>query len=260
MSRPSTHFWAWPTNDKFNAFKNLLTSATIVKHFDPLLRSFILTDTSTAGISFALVQHGPDGAPRLISCGSRSLNPAEKRYASVELESLGAVFAIQKFSFYMLGSPTTFTLIMDHQPLIGFFQRPLNECTNSRLQRLRLKVVGANMRFEWLAGKHNLIADSLSHFPVSPEEPMDSAEMDQDRAFTRRTITSNDSGQEGLCDAANKDHTYQEIEIVKAKCNGSSVNHLPIDHPAPVHSGTCGSSSAWRKTSAPPSSSTTAPA
>ena len=224
--------WVWTPehDDEFNALKNLLTSATIVKHFDPSLRSVILTDASAAGIGFALVQHGPDGAPRLISCGSRSLNPAEKRYAPVELEALGAVFAIQKCSFYMLGSPTTFTLITDHQPLIGFFQRPLNECTNSRLQRMRLKVVGANVRFEWQAGKHNLIADALSRFPVSPEEPMDSAEMEEDRAFIRRTITSNDGGLEWLCDAADEDPTYQEI--VKAKCNGSSVNHLPIDHPA----------------------------
>ncbi len=82
--------------------------------------------------------------------------------------------------------------------MIGFFQRPLNKCTNSRLQRLRLKVVGANVRFEWQAVKHNLIADALSRFPVSPKEPMDSAEMEEDRAFIRRTITSNNGGLEWL--------------------------------------------------------------
>ncbi len=223
--------WVWTPehDDEFNALKKLLTSTTIVKHFDPSLRSVIFTDASAASIGFALVQHGPDGTPRLISCGS-SLNPAEKRYAPVELEALGAVFAIQKCSFYMLGSPTTFTLITDHQPLIRFFQWPLNECTNSRLQRLRLKVVGANVRFEWQAGKHKLIADTLSRFPVSPKEPMDSAEMEEDRAFIRRTITSNDGGLAWLCDAADEDPTYQEI--VKAKYNSSPVNHLPIDLPA----------------------------
>ena len=115
--------------------------------------------------------------------------------------------------------------------MIVFFLWPLNECTgNSRLQRLRLKVVGANLRFKWQAGKHNLIADALSLFPVSPEEPMDSTEMEEDRAFIRRTITSNDGSLEWLCDAVIEDPTYQEI--VKAKCNCSPVNHLPIDHPA----------------------------
>ena len=59
---------------------------------------------------------------------------------------------------------------------------------------------------------------------------MDSAEMEEDRAFIRRTITSNDGGLELLCDAADEDHTYQEV--VKAKCNGFPVNHLPVDHPA----------------------------
>ncbi len=224
--------WVWSPkhDDEFNGLKNLLTSTTIVKHFDSSMQSVILTDASAAIIGFALVQYGPDCATRLISCGSRSLDPAEKRYAPVELEALGAVSAIQKCSFYILGSPTTFTLITDHQPLIGSFQRPLNKCTNSRLQRLRLNVTGANVRFEWQAGKHNLIADALSCFPVSPEEPMDSAKMEEDRAFIWRTITSNDSGLELLCDAADEDPTYQEV--MKAKCNGSSVNHLPVDHPA----------------------------
>ena len=86
------------------------------------------------------------------------------------------------------------------------------------------------MRFKWQAGKHNLIADTLSRFLISPEEPMDSAEMEEDRAFVRCTITSNDSGLEWLCDTADEDPTFKEI--VKAKCNGSSVNHLPNDHPA----------------------------
>ena len=84
------------------------------------------------------------------------------------------------------------------------------------------------MRFEWQAGKHNLIANAFSRFPVSPEELIDSAEMEEDRASIRRTITSNDGGPKWLCDAA--DPTYQEV--VKAKCNGSPVNHLTVDHPA----------------------------
>ena len=54
---------------------------------------------------------------------------------------------------------------------------------------LRLKVVGANVRFEWQARKHNLIADALSRFPVSPEEPMDSAEMEEDSVFQGIGVT-----------------------------------------------------------------------
>ncbi len=101
-------------------------------------------------------------------------------------------------------------------------------CSNNKEREA--KCSKEKVHFEWQAGKHNLIANALSRFPVSPEEPMDSAEMEEDRAFIRRTITSNDCGLEWLCDTADEDPTYQEI--VKAKCNRSSVNHLPIDHPA----------------------------
>ncbi len=86
-------------------------------------------------------------------------------------------------------------------------------------------MVWTNIRLEWQAGKHNLITDALYRFPVSPEKPMNRAEMADDS-----TITSSDGGLEWLCDAADEDPTYQEI--VRTKCNGSSINHLTIDHPA----------------------------
>ncbi len=40
--------WTPEHDDKFNGLKNLLTSTTIAKHFDPSLRSVILTDASAA--------------------------------------------------------------------------------------------------------------------------------------------------------------------------------------------------------------------
>ena len=55
-------FWVG-TSKPDDEFNTLLTSATIVKHFDPSLRSVILTDANAASIGFTLVQHGPDGAP-----------------------------------------------------------------------------------------------------------------------------------------------------------------------------------------------------
>ena len=109
---------------------------------------------------------------------------------------------------------------------------------------MRLKVIGANVRFKWQTGKHNLIADVISRFPVSPKEPMDSAEMEEDRAYNWRTITSNNGGLKWLCDAADKDTTYKEV--VKAKCSGPPSTTCPSTTP-PVRSETSAISSAWRK-------------
>ncbi len=48
-----------------------------------------------------------------------------------------------------MGPPKPFTLVTDHKPLIGVFNKPLSETPNPRLQLLRLKVVGANVRLTW---------------------------------------------------------------------------------------------------------------
>ncbi len=44
--------------------------------------------------------------------------------------------------------PKLFIVETNHKPLLGVFNKPLSETPNTRLQRLRPKVVGANM---WLA-------------------------------------------------------------------------------------------------------------
>ena len=71
--------WVWtPDNEKeFVAVKKLLTSAPNARYFDPQLESKLLTDASRSEISFALIQEGPDGQRRLITCGSRGLDSTE---------------------------------------------------------------------------------------------------------------------------------------------------------------------------------------
>ena len=54
---------------------------------------------------------------------------------------------------------------MDHKPLLGIFNKNLDDLDNPRLQRMREKVMGFNFNIEWIAGKLNLIADALSRTP-----------------------------------------------------------------------------------------------
>ena len=147
--------WVWtPGHEKeFVAVKKLLTSATIARYIDPQLESKLLTDASRSWISFALIQEGLDGQKRLITCGSLGLNSAEVRYAPVELECLGVVYTIQKCAFYIMGARKLFTVVTDHKPLLGEFNKPLSETPNPRLQRLRLKVVVAKVQLTCKGGR-----------------------------------------------------------------------------------------------------------
>jgi hypothetical protein len=51
---------------------------------------------------------------RLVMCGLRSLNPAEKSYAVVGLEALAVKYAVEKCSYYLLGMQK-FTVWSDRQ-------------------------------------------------------------------------------------------------------------------------------------------------
>ena len=91
--------------------------------------------------------------------------PAEKNYAPIEQECLGAVWAMEKCRHFLYGCPT-FKLVTDHQPLVGIFRKELAEVSNRRLQRFREKVMDYSFEVELVEGKTHLIADALSRSPL----------------------------------------------------------------------------------------------
>ena len=50
--------------------------------------------------------------------GLRFITTAESRYAMIELECLGAAWAMSKCKQFLEGLPT-FELVLDHRPLMG---------------------------------------------------------------------------------------------------------------------------------------------
>ncbi len=98
---------------------------------------------------------------------------------------MGVVYTIQKCAFYIMGARKLFTVMTDHKPLLGEFNKPLSETPNPRLQRLHLKVVVAKVQLTCEGGKHNLIADALSRAPVSAAAPLDAGEQQEEAVFVR---------------------------------------------------------------------------
>ena len=52
----------------------------------------------------------------IITCGSKSFTPTQQRYATIELECLAIIWAIQKCEFNLKGLPD-FTVATDHRPI-----------------------------------------------------------------------------------------------------------------------------------------------
>ena len=84
-------------------------------------------------MGFALCQTLPTGQLVIITCGSKSLTPTQQRYAPIELECLAIMWAMIKCDFYLKGLPK-FTVMTDHKPLVGIFQKTLYELSNPRLR------------------------------------------------------------------------------------------------------------------------------
>ena len=103
------------------AVKAIITGPQCLAHFNPKLKSMLLTDTSHIGLGYILIQtedtHSSKPVHKLITCGSRFLSEAERNYAVVEWEWLAIQWAVQKCRLYLAG--TDFEVITDHQPLIS---------------------------------------------------------------------------------------------------------------------------------------------
>jgi hypothetical protein len=104
--------------------------------------------------------------------GSRRLSETETRYAVIEREALGIVWACQKFYDFIFGKD--FLILTDYKPLVAILgQKNLSEMTN-RLQRLRLKLLPYSFNVEYIPGRDHLIPDWLSRCPSeAPTSPAD---------------------------------------------------------------------------------------
>ena len=81
--------------------------------------------------------------------------------------------AVQICRLYLVG--TKFTVITDHQPLIGVMNgKNLDAIINIRIHGIMNKLIGYQFKVLWTPGKTHHIADALSRAPVfKPEENQD---------------------------------------------------------------------------------------
>ena len=139
----------WLPDHQFEveSVKTILSSNLLNCHFDRHRPVELLTDASRQhGLGYALCQRDDNGHLYIVTCGSKSLTPTQQRYATVELECLGIVWAIHKCTFYLKGLPT-FKVVTDHRPLEGVFCKNIFDLPNPRLQRMREKLTGFSSRF-----------------------------------------------------------------------------------------------------------------
>ena len=159
--------WSDECQQAFDCLKILLTTSPITAFPGFNLPFRLYTDASTAGLGAILAQI-QDEKERIICCASRSLNQAEEVYPTTKLECLAIVWAVSKFSPYLMSM--SFEVYADHYAL----------------QWLKTMRTGSALLHRWSAaleeydftvkhrpGKIQTHVDGLSRLPVDPPPPED---------------------------------------------------------------------------------------
>ena len=138
-------------------------SPTVLEHYDPTRPMIISADPSNTGLGALLFQVQDNGQRSPVCYASRSLSDTEKRYAAIEKEALATTWASERFSDYVLSTP--FTLETDHKPLTVL----LNSSKLSKMPsilRFRLRIMRYNYQVQYVPGKNQVTADTLSRAPI----------------------------------------------------------------------------------------------
>lgn len=171
--------WQWrddPERRAYQALKDRLCDpACSLKKADKSKPYLLHTDFSNQGLGAVLGQYDDDGLECIVACISRSLNKAEKEYASYKGEMLAAVWAVKTLDYYLRGS--RFTLVTDHAPLVFLM-------TSNKLTGLyaRWSLVLQEYSFDIVhrPGAKHQNADCLSRHPLPGSNDNTGARMDHD--------------------------------------------------------------------------------
>jgi len=154
----------------FQELKRRLTSAPVLRYFDPALATCVLVDASDYAIGAVLTQqHGEDLLP--VAFFSKRLNTAEVNYSVREKELLGLISALLHFKFYLYGRKVL--VRTDHKSL----QYLLTQSNlTGRLFRWSQILADFDLgEISYIPGEENVIADYLSRPNDTTIVPLQSA-------------------------------------------------------------------------------------
>ena len=153
--------WDPEHDEALKALKKEISAAPTLRYYDPRQPLVLQTDACSKGLGAVLLQNGQP-----VYFASKALHGSQKNYVAIELEALAVSWAIEKFHYYLYGH--TFTLETDQKPLVSILGCSLLEASKT-MQRLLMKTVPYHFDVKYIKGSTNVIADCLSHAPITAD-------------------------------------------------------------------------------------------
>ena len=172
LKKDRKYTWTPAAQNAFDTVKEMITSDTVLTHYNPDLPVKLACDSSAYGLGAVISHVMENGEERPIAFASRTLNAAEKNYAQIHKEALSLVWGVKKFHCMLFARK--FTLVTDHQPLISIFgpKKGIPATTAARLQRYALFLQGHDYDIEYKSSKSHANCDGLSRLPYSQSEDL----------------------------------------------------------------------------------------
>ena len=222
LTRKETPFELGPEQKKsFEFLKQKMAEACTLAYFHKNAPTKIITDASPVGLGAVLVQE-QDGAWTLVCYASRSLTGCEQRYSQTEKETLGVVWACERFHVYVYGMK--FVVETDHKPLEVIYGPQSRPC--ARIERWVLRLQPYDFSVIHRPGREN-IADALSrllHRKVEPDNHQRCTEEYVRLVAVSATPTALTTRE--IEEASADDEELKEVRKAIATCSLKSVHNI----------------------------------
>ncbi|XP_054828347.1 uncharacterized protein K02A2.6-like [Eublepharis macularius] len=163
--------WGWGRREAapFEAVKKLLSSESVLTHFDEKKPLVLACDASPYGIGAVLSHRMHTGHEAPIAYFSRTLSAAERNYAQIDKEALAIVAGVKKFHDYLYGRK--FLIATDHKPLLGLLapDKQTPQILSPRMLRWTVFMSAYSYDLQHHPGKAMGHADALSCLPLADQ-------------------------------------------------------------------------------------------
>ncbi|XP_072163255.1 uncharacterized protein [Diadema setosum] len=151
--------WSAACQSAFDQVKAILSSGPVLAAPDFKKGFSLAVDASDVGAGAVLMQADDDGVDRPVCYFSKKFNAHQRKYSTVEKETLALILSLSHFDVYVGSTTQPVVVWTDHNPLT-FVNRIRNK--NQRLLRWSLILQEYNLDIKHIRGKENIVADALS--------------------------------------------------------------------------------------------------
>ena len=158
LRKQEPFIWTLVCQEVFERVKAILLSSLVLTapDFD---KQFLYVDTSDVNAAAVLQQEDDQGINHSISYFSRKFEDTQRRYSTIEEETLALLLALKHCDVYLNTTTDPVLVYTDHNPIVFINKmKPKNQ----HLLWWSLILQQYNIQISHIKGRENVIADALS--------------------------------------------------------------------------------------------------